>query len=135
MLRRSCVCGRQACWAWLLVKRFDMTAPGGRNHIVSMRSLLGRDDNTAGSYEEIAVKILMISHHPSEDLICLFRQMLLNCSVGNIDDHLKNFSMAWSKSAVWRLSPAYDITPALMANPIGRGNYHSIGFFNMKKVI
>lgn len=112
----------------LFVRRFDMTDAGSK-HMVSMRSLLGRDNNTAGSYLDIADVLGKLSSNAKEDLKNLFRLMLLNCAVGNIDDHLKNFAMTWAKSDGWRLSPAYDITPAKMANPGGGGSFHSIGFF------
>lgn len=115
-------------WDAIKVRRFDIHTQGGRYHIISAKSLLGSEVNTAGSYEAIANALQRLSSSPSQDCNLLFRWMLLNCAVGNVDDHLKNFAVLWSHSEGWRLSPAYDITPAAMSN-LGHGaQYHSIGF-------
>jgi serine/threonine-protein kinase HipA len=117
----------------LFVRRFDITEKNGRRHMVSMRSIMGRDGNTAGSYQEMHEHMCAISKEPKADSTKLHRMMLLNCAVGNIDDHLKNFAMLWSASDGWRLAPAYDITPAKMMNPGGGGKFHSIGFFKQEQ--
>lgn len=103
----------------LLVRRFDVTtaggssagAPcGGRNAIVSMRTLTGEEDPYLVSYADVAGVIRRISDHPDADLESLFRWMLVNVLLQNTDDHLQNFSMLHTDSG-WMLSPAYDITP------------------------
>ncbi|MDO9042141.1 MAG: type II toxin-antitoxin system HipA family toxin [Desulfocapsaceae bacterium] len=94
----------------LLVKRFDVTAAGGRNAIVSMRTLTGEEDPYLVSYADVAGVIRRISDHPDVDLESLFRWMLVNVLLQNTDDHLQNFSMLHTDSG-WMLSPAYDITP------------------------
>jgi serine/threonine-protein kinase HipA len=114
----------------LFVRRFDITEGGGHRHVVTLKSILGVEDNNAGTYQSISEAINKLSSNKDEDQAALYRQMLFNCAVGNIDDHLKNFSMTWARSEGWRLSPAYDITPACMANPCGGGLEHSIGFLN-----
>lgn len=112
----------------LLMKRFDVTPENGRHHVISMRTLCEAEDLSGGSYEEIAEIIRRVSFDPEGDLKCVFRQMLLNVAVANIDDHLKNFSMLFEQNKGWRMSEAYDITPAALANPSGGGGFHSIGF-------
>ena len=113
----------------ILVRRFDVgDRAQDRFHMVSAKSLLGAESNTAGSYEQLSIALRAISSNPDEDGVLLFRWMLLNCAVSNVDDHLKNFSVLWGKSTGWRLSPAYDITPAAMANHGEGARYHSIGF-------
>lgn len=115
--------------ASIMVERFDVTLKG-RNHVVPMKTFLGAKSSTAGSYEEIFEIIRRISNDPAADTRRLFQQMLLNILVGNIDDHLKNFSMigaAMGGTISWRLSPAYDITPAAMENQ-GAASFHSIEF-------
>ena len=94
----------------LLVKRFDVTAAGGRNAIVSMRTLTGEEDPYLVSYADVAGVVRRISDHPDVDLESLFRWMLVNVFLQNTDDHLQNFSMLHTDSG-WMLSPAYDITP------------------------
>lgn len=103
----------------LLVKRFDVTTAGGssagascggRNAIVSMRTLTGEEDPYLVSYADVAQVIRRISDHPDADLESFFRWMLVNVLLQNTDDHLQNFSMLHTDSG-WMLSPAYDITP------------------------
>lgn len=94
----------------LLVKRFDVTTAGGRNAIVSMRTLTGEEDPYLVSYADVAQVVRRISDHPDADLESLFRWMLVNVLLQNTDDHLQNFSMLHTDSG-WMLSPAYDITP------------------------
>lgn len=38
----------------------------------------------------------------------LFRHMVFNASIGNVDDHLKNFWMLGASSG-YRLAPAFDL--------------------------
>lgn len=94
----------------LLVKRFDVAPAGGRNAIVSMRTLTGEDNPYLLSYSDMATVIRRVSDQPDKDLESLFRWMLVNVLLQNTDDHLQNFSMLHTDSG-WMLSPGYDITP------------------------
>lgn len=116
----------------LFVPRFDTVGTAGRRHLLTMKSLMGRESNLDGTYEGMADLLVQIGAQPDEDRKRLFRQALLNCAVGNVDDHLKNFSATWALSEGWRLSPAYDITPAVMMNAGHGGEWHSIGFFKQE---
>ena len=99
----------------LLVKRFDICATGGRNHLVSMQTLLGADDYYNAGYRDLAEVIRHMSSQPAHDLHRLYRQMIFNVLIGNTDDHLKNFLMLHD-DAGWRLSPAYDLIPNIGFN-------------------
>jgi serine/threonine-protein kinase HipA len=94
----------------LLIKRFDLAAAGGRNAIVSMRTLTGAEDPYLLSYADVAQVLRRVSDFPERDLELFFRWMLVNVLLQNTDDHLQNFSMLHTASG-WMLSPAYDITP------------------------
>ncbi len=109
----------------LLVRRFDLNG-AGRNHHASLKSLL-ESKNLPSNYVAIAEVVRDLSTAVAADVVRLFRWMLVNMTVGNIDDHLKNFSMIRS-AAGWQLSPAYDITPAALANGGYGGRFHSINF-------
>ncbi|MFA7239429.1 MAG: type II toxin-antitoxin system HipA family toxin [Sulfuricellaceae bacterium] len=109
----------------LLVRRFDESA-SGRWHMASMKTLMtGR--NVPSSYVGMSAVVRELSAAVAEDGVRLFRWMLVNVVVGNIDDHLKNFSMLRDDGG-WLLSPAYDITPATLANEGYGGRDHSINF-------
>lgn len=99
----------------LLVKRFDITPSGGRNHLISMHSLMKADGYYYASYSDMADVIRHVSASPKPDLHMLYRQMIFNVMIGNTDDHLKNFCMLHNEEG-WRLSPAFDLTPNIGAN-------------------
>jgi serine/threonine-protein kinase HipA len=99
----------------LLVKRFDISDAGGRNHLISMQSLLKADDYYSAGYKELTDAIKHISSQPGHDLQRLFRQMVFNTMIGNTVDHLKNFLMLHDDDG-WRLSPAFDLIPNIGFN-------------------
>ena len=99
----------------LLVKRFDINETGGRNHLVSMQSLLKADYYYNAGYRDLAEVIKHVSKQPGQDLHRLFRQMVFNVMIGNTDDHLKNFLMLHDDTG-WRLSPAFDLVPNIGFN-------------------
>lgn len=99
----------------LLVKRFDINEAGGRNHLVSMKSLIKADDYYYAGYRDQAEIIKHISSQPGHDLHRLYRQMAFNSMIGNTDDHLKNFIMLHDETG-WHLSPAFDLVPNIGSN-------------------
>jgi serine/threonine-protein kinase HipA len=96
----------------LLVKRFDLTSQGGRNAIVSFKTLTGIEDPFGARYTDLAEIVRLYSSEPQMDLEILFRQMIVNILLINTDDHLQNFAMLHTDKG-WRLSPSYDIVPNL----------------------
>jgi serine/threonine-protein kinase HipA len=99
----------------LLVERFDVNKSGGRNHLISMQTLLKADGYYYAGYRDLADVIKHISATPQRDLHMLFRQMVFNVLIGNTDDHLKNFCMMHDDEG-WRLSPAFDLAPNIGFN-------------------
>lgn len=99
----------------LLVKRFDLNKAGGRNHMVSMQSLLKADGYYYAGYRDLAEVIRHVSTQPGLDLQRLYKQMVFNVMIGNTDDHLKNFLMLHNDEG-WRLSPAFDLVPNIGFN-------------------
>lgn len=62
--------------------------------------------------------------HLGEQLIELWKRMAFNALVGNTDDHALNTGLLFDRVAAddsarmaWRLSPAFDITPAMLGQP------------------
>jgi len=99
----------------LLVERFDVNKSGGRNHLISMQTLLKADGYYSAGYRDLADVIKHISATPQQDLHMLFRQMVFNVMIGNTDDHLKNFCMMHDDEG-WKLSPAFDLVPNIGFN-------------------
>jgi serine/threonine-protein kinase HipA len=107
----------------LMVKRFDVSAEGGRYHMVSLRTLCKeRPGIYVHSYSDLAQVLRKHSAAPADDVAALYRHMVFNAAVGNIDDHLKNFWML-ARSAGFRLAPAFDLVPDIS----GRGE-HTLSF-------
>jgi serine/threonine-protein kinase HipA len=105
-LRRQTIEGRDL----LLLRRFDVTAAGGRNALVSFRTLLDAEDPYLVAYSDLATAVARYSVEPAADLELLYQQMAVNVLLRNTDDHLQNFSLLHTEEG-WRLSPAYDIVP------------------------
>jgi serine/threonine-protein kinase HipA len=99
----------------LLVKRFDINPAGGRNHLISMQSLMKADGYYNAGYRDLAEVIKHVSSAPQRDLHMLYKQMVFNVMIGNTDDHLKNFCMLHDDEG-WRLSPAFDLVPNIGFN-------------------
>ncbi|MCA3609154.1 MAG: type II toxin-antitoxin system HipA family toxin [Methylobacterium sp.] len=101
----------------LLVKRFDRekVAKGyTRARMVSALTLLRADETQRErwSYVVLAEELRRISADPKRDAAELFRRMLFNALISNIDDHPRNHAVI-APQREWRLSPAYDLTPSV----------------------
>jgi serine/threonine-protein kinase HipA len=107
----------------LMVKRFDVSAEDGRYHMVSLRTLCKeRPGIDVHSYSELAQVLRKHSASPADDLAALYRYMVFNAAIGNVDDHLKNFWML-ARPDGFRLAPAFDLVPDIG----GRGE-HTLSF-------
>lgn len=107
----------------LLVERFDRTVDGGRLHYLSANSLLApgplsadkREYKTSFSYAGIAEALRPFGQSARADAHELFRRMVFNIMVGNVDDHLRNHALLMTGPGRYRLSPAFDILPHIEA--------------------
>ena len=102
----------------LLVRRFDREkTPSGylRARMVSALTLLRADDTYRDrerwSYILLTEELRRVSANPFADAAELFRRMCFNALISNIDDHPRNHAIL-AKGREFRLSPAYDLTPA-----------------------
>ncbi len=94
----------------LLSCRFDRK---GNNRIpfLSGMSMIGAEDNEIRSYLELADALRRFGARPREDLKNLWKRMVFNILVSNVDDHLRNHGFLYSGTGGWILSPAYDLNP------------------------
>lgn len=102
----------------LLVKRFDREKIEGgytRARMISALTLLQTEDTHQSrdkwSYVLLVEELRRASAKPQDDANELFRRMVFNALISNNDDHPRNHALL-AKDANWRLSPAYDLTPA-----------------------
>jgi serine/threonine-protein kinase HipA len=102
----------------LLVKRFDRqgTANGyTRTRMISGLTVLRADDAVSNrdrwSYILLAEEMRRVVYEPKQDTRDLFRRIVFNALISNIDDHPRNHALI-APDRQWRLSPAYDLTPS-----------------------
>lgn len=103
----------------LLVKRFDRekTQAGYRRaRMVSALTLLRAEDTYQArdkwSYVLLAEELRRVCSEPAAHAAELFRRMCFNALISNVDDHPRNHAVM-AQAADWKLSPAYDLTPAV----------------------
>lgn len=106
----------------LLVKRFDRERVADddgqsaylRHRMASALTMLGAEesptDRAGWSYVLLADELLRWSGHPREDRAELFRRVVFNALISNLDDHPRNHAII-APGREWRLAPAYDLTP------------------------
>ncbi|MDE0083798.1 MAG: HipA domain-containing protein [Gammaproteobacteria bacterium] len=102
----------------LLVRRFDRDRWDGgyrRHRMVSALTLLRTGDSVSDrgdwSYLLFADEVRRASAGAQDDLRELFGRICFNAAVSNLDDHPRNHAIA-AAGPHWRLSPAFDLTPA-----------------------
>jgi serine/threonine-protein kinase HipA len=83
--------------------------------MLSALTLLRADENPQmrenWSYVLLAEELRRISARPKDDAPELFKRMCFNALISNTDDHPRNHAVIAGDNG-WRLSPAYDLTPA-----------------------
>jgi len=94
----------------LLSRRFDRD-DGMRVPFLSALSMLGLKDGDRGSYPELADVLAEHGAETAADVRELYRRMVFNVLISNVDDHLRNHGFLWVSPRGWSLSPAYDLNP------------------------
>lgn len=94
-----------------VIRRFDRDEADGRIPYQSAASLLQASREDDRSYTEIADAIRAVGHAPTSDLQQLWRRMVFNLLISNVDDHLQNLGFLHVTHGFWRLAPAFDLNP------------------------
>jgi serine/threonine-protein kinase HipA len=63
------------------------------------------------SYPEIVDALAQHGAQGKADAHALYRRVVFNVLISNVDDHLRNHGFLWRGKAGWSLSPAYDLNP------------------------
>ncbi len=121
----------------LLVKRFDRAQGEGGylcHRMVSALTVLDAEDRVTEranwSYVLLADELRRWSERGAADREELFRRVVFNALISNLDDHPRNHALI-APGREWHLAPAYDLTPqpsislerrdlALECGPLGR---------------
>jgi serine/threonine-protein kinase HipA len=94
-----------------VIRRFDRDAADGRIPYQSVASLLQASREEDRSYTEIADAIRAHGHAPTQDVQQLWRRLVFNLLITNVDDHLQNHGFLHVERGLWRLAPAFDVNP------------------------
>ncbi|WP_051183124.1 type II toxin-antitoxin system HipA family toxin [Desulfocurvibacter africanus] len=95
----------------LLLERFDRDGGGVRIPFLSAMSMLEATDGEQRSYLEIAESLQRYGAQRVADVQELWRRIVFNIMVSNVDDHLRNHGFLHAGPEGWRLSPVYDLEP------------------------
>ena len=94
-----------------VIRRFDRIASGGRIPYLSAGSLLQAGRAEDRTYTELLDTLRRASAHPGEDAHELWRRLVFNLLITNVDDHLWNLGVLYTSPGRWRLAPAFDLNP------------------------
>ena len=96
--------------AVLLSRRFDRH-DGTRIPFLSAMAMMSAKDGEQGSYPEIVDALVEHGAQAKTDARALYRRVVFNVLISNVDDHLRNHGFLWLGKNGWSLSPAYDLNP------------------------
>ena len=99
---------------WFAIERFDRS-PKGKIHMQTAAGLLHCDFRLP-SLDYQSLMALSGRLCGQKAILEMFKRAVLNYSLGNCDDHAKNFSFLMNADGQWRLSPGYDIVPSASFN-------------------
>lgn len=101
---------RVAGKAVLLSRRFDREG-ATRIPFLSAMAMTAAKDGEQGSYPEIVDALTRHGAQAKTDAHALYRRVVFNVLISNVDDHLRNHGFLWLGKSGWSLSPAYDLNP------------------------
>jgi len=94
-----------------IVRRFDRTPAQGRIPYMSGATLLQASRNDEHAYTEIVDGMRSKCVDFGADARQLWRRLVFNHLITNVDDHLQNIGFLYVAKNQWRLSPAFDLNP------------------------
>lgn len=93
----------------LIIERFDRRGLE-RVPYISAHTALAANERELRSYLELAEVLRTSGAAPARDLEELWRRVVFNVLVSNVDDHLRNHGFLREPGG-WRLAPAFDLNP------------------------
>lgn len=96
--------------AVMLSRRFDRDG-AVRIPFLSAMAMMGARDGEHGSYPEIVDALTEHGAQAKADAHALYRRVVFNVLISNVDDHLRNHGFLWLGKNGWSLSPAFDLNP------------------------
>jgi serine/threonine-protein kinase HipA len=94
-----------------IIRRFDRTPEQNRIPYMSGATLLQAKRDDEHSYTEIIDVMRTLCANFADDARQLWRRLVFNHLITNVDDHLQNIGFLYCGNKQWRLSPAFDLNP------------------------
>lgn len=94
-----------------MIRRFDRTSEQNRIPFISGATLLQANRDDEHSYTEIIDVMRSKCANFMDDARQLWRRLVFNHMITNVDDHLQNIGFLYSGNNQWRLAPAFDLNP------------------------
>lgn len=94
-----------------VISRFDRSMDQGRIPYLSAASLLQVNRNEEHAYTEVVDAMRMACVEAKADAQQLWRRLVFNHLITNVDDHLQNLGFLYVGNGLWRLAPAFDLNP------------------------
>lgn len=94
-----------------IIRRFDRGAQDSRIPYISGASLLQASRTDDHAYTELLDQMKGVCANYVDDAQQLWRRLVFNHLITNVDDHLQNIGFLYMGNNQWQLSPAFDINP------------------------
>ena len=94
-----------------MIRRFDRTVEQNRIPYISGATLLQANRDDEHSYTELVDEMRSICRNFVEDARQLWRRLVFNHLITNVDDHLQNIGFLYCGNTQWRLAPSFDLNP------------------------
>lgn len=94
-----------------MIRRFDRTPEQNRIPYISGATLLQANRDDERSYTEIVDAMRSVCEDFIHDVRQLWRRLVFNHLITNVDDHLQNIGFLYCGTNQWRLAPAFDLNP------------------------
>ena len=94
-----------------VISRFDRSSDQGRIAYLSAASLLQASRTQEHAYTEVVDAMRTASVEAKADAQQLWRRLIFNHLITNVDDHLQNLGFLYVGNGLWRLAPAFDLNP------------------------
>jgi len=94
-----------------VINRFDRTIDHGRIAYLSAASLLQASRDKEHAYTEVVDAMRRVCVEVKADARQLWRRLVLNHLITNVDDHLQNMGFLYVGNGLWRLATAFDLNP------------------------
>lgn len=94
-----------------VIRRFDRTPNQGRIPYMSGATLLQTSRHEERAYTEVVDAMRSTCMDFSASTRQLWRRLVFNFLITNVDDHLQNIGFLYADRNQWQLAPAFDLNP------------------------